>query len=110
MRLNIIPTERKCPMCFKKMKLHLGKSELFYCPRPCNFKVTLQHNTVLQNSRVYYKTFIIFFIIFYKETITKNLMRNLKISKNTVIDLKRIIKYKIMNYNKNTMLEDQMSL
>ncbi|KAG0422466.1 hypothetical protein DMUE_6208, partial [Dictyocoela muelleri] len=58
-------------------------------------------NTILQDMRVKYKTFIMFcYYFFCKETLTKSLMKNLKISRKTILELKKRIEQKIILFNK----------
>ncbi|KAG0435305.1 hypothetical protein DMUE_4782 [Dictyocoela muelleri] len=55
----------------------------------------------MQNMKISYKKFILFsYIYFYKETLTKALMRNLKISNSQINTLKKI-KDKIIKFSKN---------
>ncbi|KAG0436675.1 hypothetical protein DMUE_4106 [Dictyocoela muelleri] len=101
-RFNILPTTKKCPQCRREMKLYDGKREYFYCRTICKMNIPIRHNSILQNLRIEYKKFILFcYFYFYRETVTSNLLRYLKISRTTIIELKKRIEAKIINFNKS---------
>ncbi|KAG0423628.1 hypothetical protein DMUE_6135 [Dictyocoela muelleri] len=87
------------------MKMHESKTrEFFYCSRECNITIHIKHNTIMQNIKISYKKFILCsYFYFYKETLTKALMRNLKISNSLINTLKNRIEYKIIKYSKNEL-------
>ncbi|KAG0434680.1 hypothetical protein DMUE_5081 [Dictyocoela muelleri] len=89
-RFNILPTTKKCPLCRREMKFFDGKRKYFYCITTCKMNIPIHHNSILQNLRIEYKKFILFcYFYFYRETVTINLLRNLKISRTTIIELKK---------------------
>ncbi|KAG0435974.1 hypothetical protein DMUE_4449 [Dictyocoela muelleri] len=102
------------------MKFYDGKREYFYCRIACKMTVPHRHNTILQSLKIKYKKIVFFcYFYFYKETITKNLLRNLGISRNTIVELKKIIIVgKIIYFHKyesklgceNVTVEDDGSL
>ncbi|KAG0437006.1 hypothetical protein DMUE_3928 [Dictyocoela muelleri] len=83
------------------MKFHNGKKEYFYCSWQCNIKVPYKHNTIMQGIKINYKDFIIIaYFYFYKETVTKAIMRNLNFSSTLIVKLKKRIEEKIIIHNK----------
>ncbi|KAG0437383.1 hypothetical protein DMUE_3725 [Dictyocoela muelleri] len=87
------------------MELHEGKTrEFFYCSRECNITIHIKHNTIMHNMKISYKKFILFsYFYFYKETITKALILNLKISTSVINTLKNRIEDKIIKFSKNEL-------
>ncbi|KAG0424852.1 hypothetical protein DMUE_6071 [Dictyocoela muelleri] len=83
------------------MKFYDGKREYFYCKPACKMTIPIRHHTIIQNLKIEYKKLIFFcYFYFYRETITKNLLRNLGISRNTIVELKKRIENRIIHYNK----------
>ncbi|KAG0438418.1 hypothetical protein DMUE_3102 [Dictyocoela muelleri] len=116
---NILPTTKKCPLCRREMKFYDGKREYFYCRTTRKMNIPILHSSILQNLRIEYNKFILFcYLYFYRETVTSNLLRNLKISRTTIIELKKRIEAKIIYFNKsepklggeNSMVDSDESL
>ncbi|KAG0427267.1 hypothetical protein DMUE_5915 [Dictyocoela muelleri] len=100
-RHGVLNISKNCPICKKEMKFYNGSREYFYCSKKCNMIIGFKHNTILQDMRIKYKTFILFcYYFFYRETMTKGLMRNLNISRKTIMELKKRIENKIILFNK----------
>ncbi|KAG0432107.1 hypothetical protein DMUE_5518 [Dictyocoela muelleri] len=100
-RAGILNKTKNCPVCRKLMKFHDGKREYFYCSRQCKIKVPYKHNNIMQGIKINYKDFIIFaYFYFYKETVTKAIMRNLNFSSTLIVKLKKRIEEKIIIHNK----------
>ncbi|KAG0436429.1 hypothetical protein DMUE_4231 [Dictyocoela muelleri] len=58
----------------------------------------------MQNMKISYKKFILFsYFYFYKETLTKVLMRNFKISSSLINTLKNRIEDKIIKFSENEL-------
>ncbi|KAG0428728.1 hypothetical protein DMUE_5803 [Dictyocoela muelleri] len=82
------------------MKFYDRKREYFYCRTACKMIILIRNHSILQKLRIQYRKFIFFVIFFNRESMTKNLLRNLKISRTTIIELKNCIESKIFILNK----------
>ncbi|KAG0427006.1 hypothetical protein DMUE_5932 [Dictyocoela muelleri] len=104
-RAGIIKLKKNCSICRKTMKLHEGKTrDFFYCSRECNISIYIKHNTIMQNMKISNRKFILLsYLYFYKKTLTKALMRNLKISTSLINTLKTRIEDKIIKFSKNDL-------
>ncbi|KAG0442619.1 hypothetical protein DMUE_0136 [Dictyocoela muelleri] len=99
-RAEIIRMENIGPLCQGIMRLYEGQREYFYYSYKCGNKIAIRHNTILQNTKVGYRTFIYFcYLLFYQETVTTKLIRNLKISRTLILKLKKLIEIKIIAHN-----------
>ncbi|KAG0426477.1 hypothetical protein DMUE_5965 [Dictyocoela muelleri] len=105
-RLGVLSKTKRCPLCEKEMKIFGEENGYFYCTRPCNTKISRRNGSILENMKIKYTQFIIFVHYYYHKTIiTKNIMRDVNISRGMIMKLKYLIENKIKMYNRNSLLK-----
>ncbi|KAG0434786.1 hypothetical protein DMUE_5025 [Dictyocoela muelleri] len=83
LRLGILKNEKYCPFCNNKMHIYVNHKVYFYCKRKCNVKLSRRHGRILENTRISYKKFIILCHYYFNKTlITKNILRDVGISRD----------------------------
>ncbi|KAG0426762.1 hypothetical protein DMUE_5949 [Dictyocoela muelleri] len=105
-RLNVIPKEKHCPFCKEKMKVYGKHKGYFYCKRKCKIKLSRRYGTILENTKITFKKFIILCHYYFNKTlITKNLLRDVKISRSLITKFKYKIEHKIKLFNQKQNLK-----
>ncbi|KAG0437296.1 hypothetical protein DMUE_3776 [Dictyocoela muelleri] len=101
LRLGILKKEKYCPFCTNKMHIYGNHKGYFYCKRKCNVKLSRRHGSILENTRISYKKFIILCHYYFNKTlITKNILRDVRNCRELITKFKYRIENKIMLYNK----------
>ncbi|KAG0431935.1 hypothetical protein DMUE_5527 [Dictyocoela muelleri] len=88
------------------MLVYDDKNDFFYCNRPCRNRLSRRHGTILENMKITYKKFLMFcHYYFHKTMITKNIIRDVGLSRTTITKLKYRIENKIILFNKKSQLK-----
>ncbi|KAG0436423.1 hypothetical protein DMUE_4235 [Dictyocoela muelleri] len=105
-RLGVIKSQKYCPHCKCLMKIHGGHDGFFYCKRKCNIRLSMRYDTILQDTRITFRKFLLLcHYYFHKTIITKNLLRDVGISRSLITKIKYKIEHKIALYNNRCMVK-----
>ncbi|KAG0441919.1 hypothetical protein DMUE_0692 [Dictyocoela muelleri] len=75
-RLKVLPEQKFCDLCKKKMRCFGHEKGYFYCDQICRNRLPIRNGTILDNNQITFKKFIILcHYYFHKTLVTKNLFR-----------------------------------
>ncbi|KAG0438679.1 hypothetical protein DMUE_2935 [Dictyocoela muelleri] len=104
LRFGILKSESRCTMCFNKMNICGGINRYFYCKRSCRNEIYRRQEYFGKYKNSIYPLYHFCHYFYNRTIITKNILRDTKLSRGTIMKLKYKIKNKIRLYNQKNKI------